>query len=87
MTNNRNQSIINYTHKEQTLRTHTVAHAVEIAAMLIRERWNSVFDPSKLCLDSIKSLTFDTKITMQRLNDMVDRILDDTFIHNGQSFA
>ena len=62
---------ITYTYRERTLKNHAVGEAVKI----VEQRLDGV----RMCTDALKHRDLSDKITLVELNELADKLVDDSF--------
>ncbi len=73
-------SDIEYTHKESKEKTHSICSVIQIARMLLKDRYKL----DSVCIDNVNRRPLDEIVTMQELNVLVATMIDDTLYYAGQ---
>lgn len=69
---------LTYTHKERTQKDYTVEHAITSAKRRLRSK-----GIMGVCLDPIRSRNREDKITLEELNIIADKIVEETYYYEG----
>lgn len=70
-----------YTVKELTEKKWTTNDVCKAAAVIIKEKTNGQL--TQLCTDALKNVSDTELFTVQRLNELVESVIDDTFYYDG----
>jgi hypothetical protein len=70
-----------YTNKEKTEKKYTVAQAESAALAIIKDRSNGKL--TQVCTNATKDYRGGSDITVVKLNELSDQMVNDTFYYDG----